>query len=97
MHDLRISLDAQADLNEIQDYGLAKFGLVAARSHMAGFEQIFTMLRRHPMTGQLRPEYGYGVRSFSHRPHRVFYRIEGGAIEIARILHGSRDAARILQ
>ena len=94
---LRLSRAAQHDLEDIQETGLLEFGIHATRNHMAGFERIFALLRERPLTGQDRPDFGAGIRSFSHRPHRLLYRVERGEILIVRILHGARDARSILR
>ena len=45
----------------------------------------------HPLIGRPRPELAPGLRSFLIRHHTVFYRPVADGIEIARILHASRD------
>lgn len=72
------------------------FGLLAVTRHMAGFEDIFAPLRRHPLAGEARPELGATMRSLSHRPHRIFYRYVGGKVLIVRILHAAMDERRAL-
>jgi len=94
---LRLSRAAQNDLEDIQETGLIEFGINATRNHMAGFERIFALLRERPLTGQDRPDFGAGIRSFSHRPHRLLYRVERGEVLIVRILHGARDARSIMR
>ncbi|MBB4857343.1 toxin ParE1/3/4 [Novosphingobium chloroacetimidivorans] len=75
------------DLEDIQDHGLIEFGLAATRNHMAGFEKVFALLRRHPRAGQLREEFGQGIRAFSHAPHRILYRLQADDVLIVRVLH----------
>lgn len=91
MSDLRLSGAARRDLEEIQASGAEQFGSHATRRYMAGFERIFDLLRNYPMAGQERPEFGHGIRTFSHRPHLILYRVGKKSILIARILHASRD------
>jgi len=75
---------------------LEDFGLDAVRKHMAGFEDRFALLRRHPLAGEARPELGAATRSLAHRPHRIFYRYVGGEVLIVRILHAAMDERRAL-
>ncbi len=88
---LRLSVAARRDLNSIQDKGLKDWGLPAIRAHMEGFDRIFGMLRQYPAAGQLRQEYGDDMRSFSHRPHRILYRVSPNEILIVRVLHAAMD------
>lgn len=90
MHRVRITRLAQADLHDIQERGLAAFGVVATRSFMEGFDQIFANLALYPLLGQIRPEYGRGVRGCPHPPYRVLYRFEADVISIMAIVHASR-------
>lgn len=89
---IRLTVAARQDLNDIQDRGLESFGPETVRAHMLGFEHIFTLLRAHPAAGEARPDYGEGIRVFSHRPHRIFYHIGENDILIVRILHSAMDA-----
>jgi toxin ParE1/3/4 len=46
----------------------------------------------HPMAAEERPEFGVpGCRSFSVGNYVVFFRPLENGIEVARIVHGSRD------
>ena len=49
------------------------------------------------MAGQARLELGPGIRSLSHRPHRILYRVEGDMVIVDRIIHQARDVRRALQ
>ncbi len=75
--------------------GEARFGSVAALRHLGGFDRIFTLLRDQPMIGQLRPDLGTDVRTFSHRPHRVLYRTNGDEVLILRIVHAAQDGSSV--
>ena len=93
---IRLTVAARQDLIAIQDHGLEYFGLEAVRAHMQGFERIFALLRTHPAAGEARPDYGDGIRAFSHRPHRVLYHVGEQTILILRILHSAMDAPSAL-
>lgn len=90
MHEVRISREARADLEEIQLRGLTEFGVQTTRAFMAGFDDIFARLKMYPLIGRARPEYGHAVRSCLHSPYLVFYRIEADVVSIQRVLHTSR-------
>ncbi|WBH17344.1 type II toxin-antitoxin system RelE/ParE family toxin [Sphingomonas radiodurans] len=92
---LRISNLASADLDDIRLEGEARFGPDASLRHLGGFDRIFGLLRDQPMIGQLRPELGPDVRTFSHRPHRVVYRTDGDEVLILRIVHSAQDGPTV--
>lgn len=96
MPKIRLTVAAQQDLIAIQDRGLDVFGLDAVRLHMQGFEHIFTLLRAHPAAGEARPDYGDGIRVFSHRRHRVLYHVGETEILIVRVIHSAMDAIAAL-
>jgi len=97
MHRVRLSFAARQDLDDIQDRGLEAFGLKAVRKHMQGFNRTFALLRTHPALGEARPDYGEGIRVFSHRPHRIFYHVAEREILIVRVLHAAMDAAAAIR
>lgn len=90
MHELRISRQAQADLEDIQLHSLTEFGPRTARDFMAGFDHIFARLKTYPLIGRLRPEYGRNVRCCLHAPYLVLYRYEADVVSIQRVLHAAR-------
>ena len=95
MHKLRINRLAQGDLEEIQEHGLAQFGLAATRAYMEGFDRIFERLQAYPLLGSARPEYGRAVRACIHLPFKVLYRYEGDVVSVLRVLHGAPRARKI--
>ncbi|WP_072382850.1 type II toxin-antitoxin system RelE/ParE family toxin [Novosphingobium sp. NDB2Meth1] len=90
MHEVRISRQAQADLEEIQLRSLTEFGAPTTRAFMAGFDDILARLKMYPLVGRVRPEYGRNVRSCLRAPYLVLYRFEADIVSIQRILHSSR-------
>ena len=97
MVDLRVSVEARRDFREIKDRGVREFGPERAREHLAGFGRLFRLLRDQPFAGQERPDIEAGVRSLSHRPHRILYEIESDIVVILRIIHQARDVRRAFE
>jgi toxin ParE1/3/4 len=89
---LEIKAAAEADLVEIWDYSVEKFGADVAEAYLKGFYDSFGKLKRHPKLGEavvrIRPE----MRCLVHRSHRIFYRLLSGGISIERIMHQAMDA-----
>ena len=94
---LRLSAEARRDLRLIGEAGVRAHGQAAARRYLDGFRRLFGMLREQPFAGQERPEFELGIRSLSHRPYRILYRVTDDMVQIDRIIHQARDAHRALQ
>ena len=98
MVDLRISSQAERDLDDIAAWETDDFGEQVAASHIAGFERFFfALLRAHPLVGEARPAWGWGIRTVSHPPHRLLYRVDARGVLIVRVVHMSRDVRRALR
>ena len=54
------------------------------------------LLASRPQMGEMRPGYGVpGCRSFSVGNYVIFFRPTNDGIEVARVVHGSRDLRRL--
>jgi len=76
-------------------YGTRQWG-AAQSDHMDGLEALFALISRHPAIGTPRPELAPGLRSMPTGSHLVFYRADGEAVTILRVLHLRMDPARHL-
>ena len=93
MADLRISAEAEADLDDIWLY-VATEGQNAQRAdHLLNrFAVFFSRLARNPYLGRRRDDLRPGYRSFPVGDYVVVYRVAGGdEVLILRIIRGSRD------
>ncbi|HEU0066522.1 MAG TPA: type II toxin-antitoxin system RelE/ParE family toxin [Sphingomonas sp.] len=93
---LRVSAEARRDLQDIGKAGTLSYGRAASAAHLEGFRRLFGLLRDQPFAGQAWPELDLGVRSLSHRPHRILYRVVGEMVVIDRIVHQVRDIRHAL-
>lgn len=92
---LRLRAAAVRDLDGIFDYSLAMHGADVAQTYLRDLDAAMARLLDFPQAGaatNLRP----GVRSIAAREHRIYYRIEGQGIVIARVLHKAMDVGRHL-
>jgi len=92
---LQVRAAALRDLDGIYDYTLAAHGVAQAEAYVRGLWAAMENLCAYPKSGpanDLRP----GLRSLAVSRHRVFYRIEGDAVVVARVLHKVMDAERWL-
>jgi toxin ParE1/3/4 len=93
---LKLSKDADTDLNDILAYGSVIFGDEVTRQYFFGFDEALRMLGEYP---ELAPRAWYlkgHVRCWSYRSHRIFYRFDDDTLHVGRILHHSMDVDRSL-
>lgn len=93
---LRESRRAAAELDEIFQYGVENYGVVAAIAYVEEIEKRYALLLAHPRSGRAEPELGPDARSISSGSHRIYYEIDGDLLVILSILHMSRDVKRWL-
>jgi len=91
----RFSADAEADLLAIVEF-IAQDNSNAAREWLGLIRERCELLAQHPLTGESRPGFGVaGCRSVSVGIYVIFFRPTPDGLEIARILHGSRDLGNL--
>jgi toxin ParE1/3/4 len=86
---------ARADLRGIRDHILQAHPARAV-SFVDELLERCQLLADNPLIGRARPELRQGVRSFPHGDYLIFYRPAAGGVTIVRVLHGARDARRLL-
>ena len=86
----RLTLEARADLLDIFDYGLLRFGEHSASRYRASIAQLFERLGEFPEIG-VSFESDVHRRRFPHWPYLIFYRILDDHIVITGIKHGRQD------
>ena len=88
------SAESERDLNDIFDY-IAVHSVSAAEKLVREIYKKFTLLCELPEIGRKRDELLPNLRAFNVDNYIVFYREKGETLEIARVLHGSRDFTAI--
>lgn len=88
--DYIVSPLAEADLEEIWLY-IASDNPNAADRLIGKIFETVELITTSPLMGRMRNELASGLRSFGAQPYIIFYRPLPDAIEIVRVLHGSRD------
>ncbi|MDX2241473.1 MAG: type II toxin-antitoxin system RelE/ParE family toxin [Leptolyngbyaceae cyanobacterium bins.302] len=90
MKNLRITLPASQDLDEISDHFLAQ-SVDAGDRFVEAFNQKCTQLARYPYIGKsyayLRP----GLRGLLMMNYIIFYRVIDDDVEILRVVNGYRN------
>jgi len=94
----RVSHQASSELDDIWSFVAAQSSSAEVADRL--IETIvdrFFLLSRFPEIGRNREEdLRTGLRSFSVGAYVIFYRIDGKDVLILRVIHGSRDIARML-
>ena len=97
MASVRISPEADRDIQDIHDYILRDDPDAASRV-IQSFLERFSMLTRQPMIGTPRDDLLPGLRDFTVGRYVIFHRVlpgEGPVVEIVRVLHVARDVRQI--
>ena len=87
---------AESDLEEILEY-LHRNNPAVAERYATAFYDKREALAQFPVIGRSRPEIAPNLRSTLVKPYVIFYRFEGGVVQILRIVHGKRDLRSIMQ
>ena len=91
MPEASFATEADEDILGIADY-IARNNPEAARRWLSKMRETCELLAENPEIGQLRPGFGVsGCRSFTLGNYIVFFRPTTEGIQVARIVHGSRD------
>jgi toxin ParE1/3/4 len=94
---LRLSSAAEIELEAIDAFSFEQFGDEVATPYMRRFDELFDLLRRHPLSGQAAADLGKGMRSLTHRSHRILYQAYKDEVLIVRVLHHAMDAKLALK
>ena len=96
MHRFKLSHFAESDVFEILNYTIDKWGVEQAEQYQRDLELGRLEIQKDPylLNSKSQERLGKGCRSFKVNHHYFFYRVNEDTIEIARILHESRDFPR---
>ena len=94
MNSYRLSRSAAADLQEIAEYTIERFGIMQARRYRESLKNCFVQLANNPALGRRVEQLMSGLQRFEHQSHVVFYIDEPENILIVRVLHSSMDVPR---
>lgn len=95
-HQLVIAPAAKADLKDIYQYGLRRWGRARSDSYLEALKNQLWSLTEQPLIGAERPELLPRMRSLPIASHVLFYRVTASQIEILRVLHCRQDPQRHL-
>ena len=95
MIELALSCQAQIDLREIADY-IARDNPDRAESFIEELLAKMDAICEHPTGYRIRTECRPNLRSSTHRGYHIIFRLSAGRVDIARVMHGSRDIPNLL-
>ena len=84
---------AVRDIDGIFDYSVTTHGPDVAKAYLRDLDRAIARLLEYPEIG-MASGLRQGVRSIAAREHRIYYRIDGSKLVIARVLHKAMDPAR---
>jgi toxin ParE1/3/4 len=84
------SSDARRDLEQIRKW-IAHDNPVAARRWLERVRAKIQMVCRQPLIGEACNELRAGLRFVLVGDYVVYYTVQGGWIQIVRVVHGARD------
>lgn len=86
MGSYRLTENAEADLYRLWLYGLERWGLMQANAYYDAFTQHFAALADNPLMHPAVDDIRHGYRRSVCGSDSVYYRIEGGTVEIMAII-----------
>lgn len=89
-----LSKAADADLDAILDYGIARHGSDLAEAYLRTIDEALSRLSDYPKLGQPQPDLRRDMRRLSVAEHAIFYRLDGELIRVVRVLHKAMDSSR---
>ncbi len=87
---------ARKDLIEIGQYMVKRWGKEQARKYLGQIRDAADELANHRLHGKLREDIASDLKSYHVGRHVIFYVESQTGIEVARVLHDSRDFSRHL-
>ena len=94
MNDLILTERAERDIRDIHQF-ISEYNRPSADRVIRRLRQALITLADNPYLGIERNDVIPGLRSLSVNPYLIFYELSESGIEVARILHGSRDITRL--
>ena len=91
----QLTAEARADLREIAQFGVERFGARQAAQYADGLEDAFARIAANPLSYQSIDHLRAGYRRAVYRSHSIYYRADAGGILIVRVL-GQQDATGAL-
>ncbi len=96
MSDFIFTDKAEADLANIIDFTLERWGTEKAYKYIDGLEEIAQMLADNPDIGIKRENLIKGLLCFPYESHFLYYHKQEGSVVIIRVLHQNMEPERYI-
>src|ERR1700761_470293 len=94
MSDFVLTPRAQADVEDIWDYTVDRWGVDQAETYTRQLWKDIEAVAKRPSLGRACPEVRQGYRQYPSGSHVLFYRPAADGIDVVRILHERMDYER---
>ena len=91
---LDLSQEALCDLDDILRYSVNQWGVDRAFEYQSEIDSRMNALADGTLSGLTAESIGVDLRRLVSGSHVIWFRVEGDALRIVRVLHSSRDAGR---
>ena len=86
MASYRLTRAADRDFERIFEFGIDRFGLAQALDYQNGLKERFDQLAKQPGLYQAVNHVRPGYRRSVYQSHSIYYKVDGGTVQIIRIL-----------
>ncbi|MEI9853012.1 MAG: type II toxin-antitoxin system RelE/ParE family toxin [Sphingomonas sp.] len=93
---IELSNAADADLEQISEYGRRTFGDAVADAYMESLRRALALLSEYPRSGVAHDDIVPAIHSLPCCSHRIYYDIDGERVIVQRVLHKAMDPRRWL-
>ena len=87
MSQVRISAEAEQDIDRITAYTASTWGLSQTAKYLTRLEETFDLLAKNPLLGRPCESIRTGLRRFEMRRHVIFFLAEADGVFVVRVLH----------
>lgn len=96
-HIVRLSTEAERDLESIWLYTVDIWSIEQAENYIGDITSTFELLSQSPLIERERIEFTPLVRVHGHQSHIIIYRVSGDFIDIIRIVHMKQNWSALLE
>jgi toxin ParE1/3/4 len=92
---LDVSEDARADIRSIHKYSVKQWGSYRAGEYIDDLRDRMKALARGELSGTRADDVAQGLRRQVSGSHVIWFRVQGNALRVVRVLHGARDVGGV--
>lgn len=97
MKEMRLSPQAEADLEDAFYFGLVRFGEKKTEAYLAELEKTLDLLARFPFMAPAFEQFSGSPRIHHHRRHSIIYFVRDDHIWVARVVRDGTDIFEMIK